>query len=82
MSKESNNDAIDILSELESTIVTLNPPKEEEEPVVEELEEGEELLEGEEPADGEAPSDQDQSLENKDDSKKGDKQGTANDGSD
>ena len=73
---------VEILSELESTIVTLNPPKEEEEPVVEELEEGEELLEGEQPADGEAPSDQDQSPENKDDSKKGDKQGTANDGSD
>ena len=73
---------VEILSEFESTIVTLNPPKEEEEPVVEELEEGEELLEGEEPADGEAPSDQDQSPENKDDSKKGDKQGTANDGSD
>ena len=73
---------VEILSDLESTIATLNPPKEEEEPVVEELEEGEELLEGEEPADGEAPSDQDQSPENKDDSKEGDKQGTANDGSD
>ena len=73
---------VQILSDLESTIATLNPPKEEEEPVVEELEEGEELLEGEELADGEAPSDQDQSPENKDDSKEGDKQDTANDGSD
>lgn len=73
---------VEILSDLEATIATLAPPKEEEEPVVEELEEGEEMLEGEEPTDGEAPSDQEQSPENKDDSKESDSQKTASDGSD
>ena len=73
---------VEILSDLEATIATLAPPKEEEEPVVEELDEGEEMLEGEEPADGEAPSDQEQSPENKDDSKESDSQKTSSDGSD
>ena len=58
-------EGVEILSDPESTIATLAPPKEEEEPVVEDLEEGEELLEGEEPADGEAPSTEEGSAETK-----------------
>ena len=56
-------EGVEILSDPESTIATLAPPKEEEEPVVEDLEEGEELLEGEEPADGEAASTEEGSAE-------------------
>ena len=40
---------VEILSDLESTIATLAPPKEEEEPVIEELEDGEELPEEKKP---------------------------------
>ena len=70
-------EGVEILSDPESTIATLAPPKEEEEPVVEDLEEGEELLEGEEPADGEAAS-----AETKEGDDQGGKQDDSNDGSD
>jgi len=73
---------VEILSDLESTIATLAPPKEEEEPIVEELDEGEELLEGEEATEGEEVTDQEQTPENKDDNKEGDKKDASNDGSD
>ena len=75
-------EGVEILSDPESTIATLAPPKEEEEPVVEDLEEGEELLEGEEPADGEAPSTEEGSAETKEGDEKGGKQDDSNDGSD
>ena len=72
---------VEILSDLESTIATLAPPREEEEPIVEEIEEGEELSEGEEAASGEEPSDQEQAPENKGDNNEGDKKDASNDGS-
>ena len=75
-------EGVEILSDPESTIATLAPPKEEEEPVVEDLEEGEELLEGEEPADGEAPSTEEGSAETKEGDEKGGKQDDSSDGSD
>ena len=75
-------EGVEILSDPESTIATLAPPKEEEEPVVEDLEEGEELLEGEEPADGEAPSTEEGSAETKEGDDQGGKQDDSNDGSD
>ena len=75
-------EGVEILSDPESTIATLAPPKEEEEPVVEDLEEGEELLEGEEPADGEAPSTKEESAETKEGDEQGGKQDDSNDGSD
>ena len=75
-------EGVEILSDPESTIATLAPPKEEEEPVVEELEEGEELLEGEEPADGEAPSTEEGSAETKEGDEQGGKQDDSSDGSD
>ncbi len=75
-------EGVEILSDPESTIATLAPPKEEEEPVVEDLEEGEELLEGEEPADGEAPSTEEGSAETKEGDEQGGKQDDSNDGSD
>ena len=75
-------EGVEILSDPESTIATLAPPKEEEEPVVEDLEEGEELLEGEEPADGEAPSIEEGSAETKEGDEQGGKQDDSSDGSD
>ena len=75
-------EGVEILSDPESTIATLAPPKEEEEPVVEDLEEGEELLEGEELADGEAPSAEGESAETKEENKEGGKQDDSSDGSD
>ncbi|MEC7934921.1 MAG: 50S ribosomal protein L25 [Candidatus Neomarinimicrobiota bacterium] len=75
-------EGVEILSDPESTIATLAPPKEEEEPVVEDLEEGEELLEGEEPADGEAPSTEEGSAETKERGEQGGKQDDSSDGSD
>ena len=75
-------EGVEILSDPESTIATLAPPKEEEEPVVEDLEEGEELLEGEEPADGEAPSTEEESAETKEGDEQGGKQDDSSDGSD
>ena len=75
-------EGVEILSDPESTIATLAPPKEEEEPVVEDLEEGEELLEGEEPADGEAPSTEEGSAETKEGDEQGGKQDDSSDGSD
>ncbi len=75
-------EGVEILSDPESTIATLAPPKEEEEPVVEDLEEGEELLEGEEPADGEAASTEEGSAETKEEDDQGGKQDDSNDGSD
>ena len=75
-------EGVEILSDPESTIATLAPPKEEEEPVVEDLEEGEELLEGEEPADGEAPSTEEGSAETKEGDEQGGKQDNSSDGSD
>ena len=75
-------EGVEILSDPESTIATLAPPKEEEEPVVEDLEEGEELLEGEEPADGEAASTEEGSAETKEGDDQGGKQDDSNDGSD
>jgi len=75
-------EGVEILSDPESTIATLAPPKEEEEPVVEELEEGEELLEGEEPADGETPSTEEGSAETKEGDEQGGKQDDSSDGSD
>ena len=75
-------EGVEILSDPESTIATLAPPKEEEEPVVEDLEEGEELLEGEEPADGEAASTEEGSAETKEGDEQGGKQDDSNDGSD
>ena len=75
-------EGVEILSDPESTIATLAPPKEEEEPVVEELEEGEDLLEGEEPADGEAPSTEEGSAETKEGDEQGGKQDDSSDGSD
>ncbi len=75
-------EGVEILSDPESTIATLAPPKEEEEPVVEDLEEGEELLEGEEPADGEAPSNEEGSAETKEGDEQGGKQDDSSDGSD
>ena len=75
-------EGVEILSDPESTIATLAPPKEEEEPIVEDLEEGEELLEGEEPADGEAPSTEEGSAETKEGDEQGGKQDDSNDGSD
>ena len=75
-------EGVEILSDPESTIATLAPPKEEEEPVVEDLEEGEELLEGEEPADGEAASTEEGSAETKEGDDQGCKQDDSNDGSD
>jgi len=74
-------EGVEILSDPESTIATLAPPKEEEEPVVEDLEEGEELLEGEEPADGEAPSTEEGSAETKEGDEQGGKQDDSSDGS-
>jgi large subunit ribosomal protein L25 len=73
---------VEIISDLESTIATLAPPKEEEEPVIEELEEGEDILEGEEVADGETAPDQEQAATDKDDNKEGKKQDTSDGGSD
>ena len=75
-------EGVEILSDPESTIATLAPPKEEEEPVVEDLEEGEELLEGEEPADGEAPSTEEGSAETKEGDEQDGKQDDSSDGSD
>lgn len=75
-------EGVEILSDPESTIATLAPPKEEEEPVVEDLEEGEELLEGEEPADGEAASTEEGSAETKEGDEQGGKQDNSSDGSD
>ena len=75
-------EGVEILSDPESTIATLAPPKEEEEPVVEDLEEGEELLEGEEPADGEAPPTEEGSAETKEGDEQGGKQDDSSDGSD
>ena len=75
-------EGVEILSDPESTIATLAPPKEEEEPVVEDLEEGEELLEGEEPADGEAPSTKEESAETKEGDEQDGKQDDSSDGSD
>ena len=75
-------EGVEILSDPESTIATLAPPKEEEEPVVEDLEEGEELLEGEEPADGEAASTEEGSAETKEGDEQGGKQDDSSDGSD
>ena len=75
-------EGVEILSDPESTIATLALPKEEEEPVVEDLEEGEELLEGEEPADGEAPSTEEGSAETKEGDEQGGKQDDSSDGSD
>ena len=75
-------EGVEILSDPESTIATLAPPKEEEEPVVEDLEEGEELLEGEEPADGETPSTEEGSAETKEGDEQGGKQDDSSDGSD
>lgn len=75
-------EGVEILSDPESTIATLAPPKEEEEPVVEDLEEGEELLEGAEPADGEAASTEEGSAETKEGDEQGGKQDDSNDGSD
>ena len=75
-------EGVEILSDPESTIATLAPPKEEEEPVVEDLEEGEELLEGEEPADGETPSTEEGSAETKEVDEQGGKQDDSSDGSD
>ena len=75
-------EGVEILSDPESTIATLAPPKEEEEPVVEELEEGEELLEGEEPADGETPSTEEGSAKTKEGDEQGGKQDDSSDGSD
>ena len=75
-------EGVEILSDPESTIATLAPPKEEEEPVVEDLEEGEELLEGEESADGEAPSTEEGSAETKEGDEQGGKQDDSSDGSD
>ena len=75
-------EGVEILSDPESTIATLAPPKEEKEPVVEDLEEGEELLEGEEPADGEAPSTEEGSAETKEGDEQGGKQDDSSDGSD
>ena len=75
-------EGVEILSDPESTIATLAPPKEEEEPVVEDLEEGEELLEGEEPADGEAPSTEEGSAETKEGDEQGGKQDDSSDGAD
>ena len=72
---------VEILSDLESTIATLAPPKEEEEPVIEELEDGEELPEGEEADDGETTSDQEQPTGDKDDSKEGDNKESSDGGS-
>ena len=73
---------VEIISDLESTIATLAPPKEEEEPVIEELEEGEDILEGEEVADGETAPDQEQAATDKDDNKEGKKQDASDGGSD
>ena len=70
-------EGVEILSDLESTIATLAPPKEEEEPVIEELEDGEELPEGEEADDGETTSDQEQPTGDKDDGKEGDNKDSA-----
>ena len=75
-------EGVEILSDPESTIATLAPPKEEEEPVVEDLEEGEELLEGEEPADGETPAAEGESPETKEGNEEGGKQDDSSDGSD
>ena len=75
-------EGVEILSDPESTIATLAPPKEEEEPAVEDLEEGEELLEGEEPADGEAASTEEGSAETKEGDEQGGKQDDSSDGSD
>ena len=75
-------EGVEILSDPESTIATLPPPKEAEEPVVEDLEEGEELLEGEEPADGEAPSTEEGSAETKEGDEQGGKQDDSSDGAD
>ena len=72
---------VEILSDLESTIATLAPPKEEEEPVIEELEDGEELPEGEEADDGEITPDQEQPTGDKDDSKEGDNKESSDGGS-
>ena len=72
---------VEILSDLESTIATLAPPKEEEEPVIEELEDGEELPEGEEADDGETTPDQEQPAGDKDDSKEGDSKESSDGGS-
>ena len=72
---------VEILSDLESTIATLAPPKEEEEPVIEELEDGEELPEGEEADDGETTPDQQQPTADKDDSKEEDSKESSDGGS-
>ena len=72
---------VEILSDLESTIATLAPPKEEEEPVIEELEDGEELPEGEEVDDGETTPDQEQPTGDKDDGKEGDNKESSDGGS-
>ena len=72
---------VEILSDLESTIATLAPPKEEEEPVIEELEDGEELPEGEEADDGETTPDQEQPTGDKDDRKEGDNKESSDGGS-
>ena len=72
---------VEILSDLESTIATLAPPKEEEEPVIEELEDGEELPEGEEADDGETTPDQEQPTGDKEDSKEGDNKESSDGGS-
>jgi len=72
---------VEILSDLESTIATLAPPKEEEEPVIEELEDGEELPEGEEADDGETTPDQEQPTGDKDDGKEGDNKESSDGGS-
>ena len=71
---------VEILSDLESTIATLAPPKEEEEPVIEELEDGEELPEGEEADDGATPG-QEQPTGDKDDTKEGDNKESSDGGS-
>ena len=70
---------VEIISDLESTIATVAPPKEEEEPVVEELEE---LEEGEEGAEGETSTDKEQSATSKDDNKEGDSKNVSDSGSD
>ena len=56
-------EGVEILSDPESTIATLAPPKEEEEPVVEDLEEGEELADGDESADDKEGAESDKSSE-------------------
>lgn len=71
---------VEVISDLESTIATIAPPREEEEPVIEELEEGEELEEDEE-ATSEDGS-QGQASGANDDKKEGDRKNESDKGSD